>query len=196
MAYIKEPRSWRDRRRRRHRITLVAVLVLLLASGAVAAGYYTGRLGATPDRDVRVATAPPCPKPTRTTPALRPAQVRVNVYNTTKVNGLAARAAAGLRQRSFRIGTVANDPQDTHPTGTAVVRFGPKGTAAGRLVAQHVPRPTMRKDQRKNATVDLVLGQAFTTLGPPPRVVTPRPSACRPAATTGGTRSPAPTSPR
>ena len=185
MAYIKEPRSWRERRRRRHRITLVAVLVLLLAAGVVGAGYYTGRLGDPEATEVRVATAPPCPKPTRVAPALTPAKVRVNVYNGTKVDGLARRVAAALRQRSFRIAAVANDPQKTRPEGTAVVRYGPSGTAAARLVAQHVPRPTLRKDRRKGATVDVVLGRAFTTLGPPPAVATTRPPvACRPATTT------------
>jgi hypothetical protein len=190
MAYIKEPRSWRDRRRRRHRITLVAVLVLLLAAGVVGAGYYTGLLGEPQATEVRVATAPPCPKPTRVARPLSPAKVRVNVYNTTKIDGLAARVAAGLRQRSFRIGTVANDPEKTRPGGTAVVRYGAQGTAAARLVAQHVPRPTMHKDGRKSATVDLVIGRAFTTLGPPPVAATPRPVTCRPAATRTPTSRP------
>ena len=134
MAYIKEPRSWRDRRRMRHRITLIVVLLLLLAAGAAAAGYYTGRLGSDPDA-VPVRTVPPCPSPTRArpaAPALAPSKVRVNVYNTTAIDGLAARAAAALRQRSFRIGTVSNDPLKSRPTGTAVVRFGPRGTAAAR----------------------------------------------------------------
>jgi hypothetical protein len=178
MAYIKEPRSWRDRRRRRHRITLVAVLVLLLAAGVVGAGYYTGRLGA-PQKDVRVATAPPCPKPTRAAPVLTPAKVRVNVYNTTTIDGLAARVAATLRQRKFVIRAVANDPQDSKPAGTAVVRYGTKGTAAARLVAAQVPRATLQRDARRSATVDLVIGKAFRTLAPVVRPsATPRPTPC------------------
>jgi len=169
----------------RHRITLVVVLVLLLAAGAAGVGYYTGRLGSDPEA-VPVRTAPPCPSPTRArpaAPALAPSQVKVNVYNTTKVDGLAARAAASLRQRSFRIGTVSNDPQKSRPGGTAVVRFGTRGTAAARLVARQVTRPAFQRDGRKNASVDLVLGPAFRGLAPPvPRPVsTPRPTACRAA---------------
>ena len=173
----------------RHRITLVVVLVLLLAAGAAGVGYYTGRLGSDPQA-LPVRTAPACPSPTRARPAARalsPSKVKVNVYNTTKVDGLAARAAAALRQRSFRIGTVANDPQKSHPGGTAVVRFGTRGTASARLVARQVPQPTLKRDGRKSATVDLVLGPRFTALAPvPPPAATPRPSACvsTPAAST------------
>jgi hypothetical protein len=191
MAYIKEPRSWRDRRRIRHRITLIIVLVLLLAAGAAGVGYYTGRLGSDPEA-VPVRTAPACTTPTRAkpaAPALAPSKVRVNVYNTTSIDGLAARAATALRQRSFRIGTVANDPQKSRPTGIAVVRFGPRGTAAARLVARQVSRPTLQRDSRKNATVDLVLGRGYRALAPVPRpVVTPRPTACRPTASATPTR--------
>ena len=187
MAYIREPPSWRTRRRRRHQITLVLVLLLLLGAGAVAAGYYTGRLG-TPSDGVTAAPKTSC-APARERAARRPAplapsRVRVNVYNTTNINGLAARVAATLRQRSFAVAKVANDPRNTHPTGTAVVRYGTKGAAAARLVATHVPRATLQRDGRRNATVDLVLGTGFRGLAPIPRPSTSRPSAtCRPTPT-------------
>jgi hypothetical protein len=184
MAYLQEPPSWRRRRRRRHQITLVLVLLLLLGAGVVAAGYYTGRLGGPTDS----AAAPPKPtcrtataRPTRATraPALSPTTVRVNVYNTTPTNGLAARVAANLRQRKFVIRAVANDPQDSKPAGTAVVRYGPKGTAAARLVAAQVPRATLQRDGRRSATVDLVIGKAFRTLAPVARPsAAPRPTPC------------------
>jgi hypothetical protein len=194
MAYIREAPTWRRRRRRRHQITLVAVLLLLLGAGVVGAGYYTGRLGAPADKvTVRPQTA--CPtataRPARPAATLSPSRVRVNVYNTTTVNGLAARVAAQLRQRSFRVGAVANDPRGTHPSGTAVVRHGTKGTAAARLVASQVPRSTLQRDRRRSATVDLVLGRSFRALAPPARPsATPRPTACTPTA------SPAATTPK
>jgi len=191
MAYIREAPTWRRRRHRRHQITLVAVLVLLLAAGVVAAGYYTGRLGTSGD-DVAVRPRPTCPpasaRPARPTAPLSPSRVRVNVYNTTTVNGLAARVAAGLRQRSFRVGAVANDPRGTHPAGTAVVRYGSKGTAAARLVGSQVPRSTLQRDRRRSATVDLVLGGGFTALAPPARrTAAPRPTACTPSASPAAT---------
>jgi hypothetical protein len=190
MAYIREAPTWRRRRHRRHQITLVAVLVLLLAAGVVAAGYYTGRLG-TSSGDVAVRPQPTCPRPSaRPTATLAPSKVRVNVYNTTTVNGLAARVAAGLRQRGFRVGAVANDPRGTHPAGTAVVRYGSKGTAAARLVAGQVPRSTVQRDRRRSATVDLVLGRGFTALAPPARrTATPTPAPCTPSPSPAATTS-------
>jgi LytR cell envelope-related transcriptional attenuator len=194
MAYIREAPTWRRRRHRRHLITLAAVLVLLLAAGVVAAGYYTGRLGSSGD-GATVRPRPSCPpasaRPARPAATLSPSRVRVNVYNATTVNGLAARVATGLRQRAFRVGAVANDPRGTHPAGTAVVRYGAKGTAAARLVGNQVPRSTLQRDRRRSATVDLVLGRAFTALAPPARrSATPRATACTPSA------SPAATTPR
>ena len=181
MAYIREAPTWRRRRRRRHQITLVAVLVLLLGAGVVAAGYYTGRLGAPDDNvTVRPQTAcPTAPRPVRPTATLSPSRVRVNVYNTTTVNGLAARVAASLRQRKFVIRSVANDPQDSKPAGTAVVRYGTKGAAAARLVAAQVPQAKLQRDRRRGATVDLVIGKAFRALAPVARPsATPRPTPC------------------
>jgi hypothetical protein len=185
MSYLREAPSWRRRRRRRHQITLVLVLLLLLGAGVVAAGYYTGRLGgpadsgaAPPKPTCRTATARPSTRATRA-PALSPTKVRVNVYNTTTIDGLAARVAASLRQRKFVIRAVANDPRDSKPAGTAVVRYGTKGTAAARLVAAQVPRATLQRDARRSATVDLVIGKAFRTLAPVVRPsATPRPTPC------------------
>jgi hypothetical protein len=104
--------------------------------------------------------------------------VRVNVYNTTTVDGLAARVAAALRQRKFVVRSVANDPRGSRPAGTAVVRYGTKGTVAARLVAAQVPRATLQHDRRHGSTVDLVLGKGFRALAP-----VAKPPAARPAAT-------------
>jgi LytR cell envelope-related transcriptional attenuator len=185
MSYLQEAPSWRRRRRRRHQITLVVVLLLLLGAGVVAAGYYTGRLGgpsdagtARPQPTCRTTTPRPTTRAARP-PALSPAKVRVNVYNTTTINGLAARVAASLRQRKFVIRSVANDPQDSKPAGTAVVRYGTKGAAAARLVAAQVPQAKLQRDRRRSATVDLVIGKAFRALAPVARPsATPRPRAC------------------
>jgi hypothetical protein len=187
MAYLHEAPSWRRRRRRRHQITLVLVLLLLLGAGVVAAGYYTGRLGS-PDEPAAVrpraacptASARPSTRPPRRTPAPPPpSKVRVNVYNTTTIDGLAARVATTLRQRAFVVRTVSNDPKRSKPTGTAVVRYGTRGTAAARVVAAQVPKATLQHDRRRSATVDLVIGKGFRALAPVTRPsASPRPSAC------------------
>jgi hypothetical protein len=185
MAYLHEAPSWRRRRRRRHQITLVLVLLLLLGAGVVAAGYYTGRLGS-PDAPAAVRPRAACPtasaptrSPRRTPAPLPPSKVRVNVYNTTTTNGLAARVAAALRQRAFVVRTVSNDPKHSKPAGTAVVRYGTRGTAAARVVAAQVAKSTLQHDRRRSATVDLVIGKGFRELAPVPRPsASPRPTAC------------------
>jgi LytR cell envelope-related transcriptional attenuator len=74
---------------------------------------------------------------------------------------------------------VANDPQDSKPAGTAVVRYGAKGAAAARLVAAQVPQAKLQRDRRRSATVDLVIGKAFRALAPVARPsATPRPTRC------------------
>jgi ABC-type uncharacterized transport system permease subunit len=104
----------------------------------------------------------------------------VNVYNSTTIDGLAARVAAALRQRKFVVRTVANDPRHSRATGTAVVRYGTKGTAAARLVAAQVPGATLERDRRHGSTVDLVVGKGFRALAPVARPPATRATAaCR-----------------
>jgi hypothetical protein len=130
--------------------------------------------------------------------------VHVNVYNSTPRNGLAASVAKALGDRSFSVETVANDPLHANVSGTALVRYGTKGADAARLVSAQVPKATMKRDKRKGAEVDLVLGDAFrklvavstatatsTTAAGPTPTCTPAPSASTPpsgtaSATTAG----------
>jgi hypothetical protein len=162
----------------------VAVLVVV-AIGVAAYAYSQGWLG-DPKDDVTVTAPPTCP-PASATP-LTAAGVRVNVYNSTSRNGLAATVAAALTKRSFVIGTVANDPLHADVTGTALVRYGSKGVEAAKLVMAQVPKATMRHDKRKGTDVDLVLGDTFRRLAPAARPTTtasPSPSVrCTPASAT------------
>lgn len=186
MAYIQEASTWRRRRRRRQWITLLAVLGLLVGSGAVAYGFYSGVFGR-PDR-VDVATLPPCPTASPTASPLTPDKVTVNVYNATTRNGLAAKVATALDLRTFKIAAITNDPKHATVSGVAEIRYGPKGTAAARVVAAQLSGARMVKDGRTNAVVDLVLGAKYSGLKPVASTTvaaTSRPT-CRPV-------SPAPT---
>jgi hypothetical protein len=163
---------------------MAVVVLLVLGAGAAAYGYQQGWFPASADQ-VTVTALPPCPP---AAPAsLTPAGVHVNVYNSTPRNGLAASVANDLRERSFVVDTVANDPLHADVTGTALVRYGTKGEEAAKLVQAQVPKSTLRHDKRKGADVDLVLGDAFKRLAaaPTPSVtVSPTPSAsCTPAGT-------------
>lgn len=145
--------------------TILVVLLMLFFAFWYAYSYYkaSGTSGDTTAPTSSATCRPFDPK------AATPATTRVNVYNATRKNGLAARTAAELRERGFLVGEVRNDPLDRTVRGPAELRFGPTGAAHARLVAPLTGRGTAQvDDKRKDATIDLVLGNAFTTLAPTP----------------------------
>jgi hypothetical protein len=170
------------RRRGRSRHVGRNVLVLLVVLGAAAAAAWwlnsdTGTIAAAPRQ-----TCPPT-QPAPTVVAAR--AVHLNVFNATKRHGLAKDVAKELRKRGFVIGKVANDPAKRKVTGIAEVRTSMAGAAAARTVGAQVASFVSVPDQRKDASVDLVLGAGFRTLRttaaataamkPTP---SPRPSGC------------------
>ena len=131
------------------------------------------------------AERPSCP-PTQPAPTVVAARaVHVNVYNATKRRGLASDVAKQLRKRGFVIGKVENDPAKRTVTGIAEVRHSTAGAAPARTVGAQVASFVSVPDQRKDASVDLVLGAGFRALRttaaaaaamtPTP---SPRPSGC------------------
>ena len=164
MTYLSESQPGR-RRRRRQRVTMAVFVLLVLGAGLVAVGFYLGVIGGT-SASTDVVAPRPCPS---ATPApLVPRRVKVNVYNATGRAGLAASTATRLRLRGFVIGEVANDPARAKVKGVALIRYGRKGSGAAKLVAVHAPGAKLAADKRSTTVVDLVLGAAFTTLGPEP----------------------------
>ena len=151
--------------RRQRRSAIVIALVLLSMAGAF---YYAS----TYFRDTT-----PTPGPCTTevpTAALRPADVSLNVYNSTARKGLAAAVAKVADTRGFKVKVVGNDPKDANVKQVAQIRFGPEGAASARLVKAHVPQAVYLNDKRKGDTVDLVVGAAWKTFGKVP--VTPTPT--------------------
>lgn len=171
---------------------MAVIVLLVMAAGVFAVGVYLGVIASPSDGPVT--TPPPCPKPATTTRPLDARRVKVNVYNATGRVGLAASTAAALRTRRFAIGAVSNDPGKAKVPGTALVRYGPKGSAAARLVAAQVPGAKIVDDKRPGTDVDLVLGASFTALGPTAKpAATPKPSApCASDSPTSATRTGAP----
>jgi hypothetical protein len=116
-----------------------------------------------------------------------PSEVKVNVYNTTFKTGLAKTVADEVAGRGFKVKEVTNDPLRTMQLGTAVIRYGEQGDLAAALLKGHVPGAQLVKDGRLDATLDLVIGNAWTTLTPasevpplPPRPKQPTPTVARP----------------
>jgi LytR cell envelope-related transcriptional attenuator len=103
-------------------------------------------------------------------PVPKASTVTVNVYNATARAGLARTTGAELATRQFNVANVANDPLKATIAGSAVVRYGPKGLAQARLVAAQVPGATLLKDNRTDATVDLVIGNGFQAVATPAQV--------------------------
>jgi hypothetical protein len=175
-----------QRRARRQAITLIVVCALLLVSFLFAAAYYGGWF----DKPKATTGAAPCP--TAAPSSVKPSQVKVNVYNASKRNGLARKVAGEMKDRGFVIGSIANDPLRRSVTTTAEVRYGTKGKAGAQLVVSEVPGSKLVVDKRKDASIDLVLGSTYvdlTATGSPSAGATPT---CTPTgtATTGtGTRT-------
>lgn len=175
-------------RRSRHRLrrTFGSLLVATLLAAAAGGGWWwIHRDGSTTTAGadtLATATCPPRQKPPPVVPAKT---VRVNVFNATGRRGLAATVADQLRRRGFRVAKVTNDPAKRAVTGVAEVRASPAGAGPARTVAAQVYRYVAVPDDRRDASVDLVLGASFKALRPARAAAaamtpgpSPRPSGC------------------
>jgi LytR cell envelope-related transcriptional attenuator len=174
MSYVVESGSSRARRARRRRalITLAIVALMLFFAFWYAYSYYqeSAQPKAGPTSTC-TATA------TATSTAKTPAQVTVNIYNATDRTGLAAKTAADVRKRGFKVSTVSNDPLQRDVVVPAEVRYGTSGGASAKLVLTLVKGAKAVRDSRTDASVDLVLGAKFTALAPAPKTA---PAATKP----------------
>ena len=168
------PRPSTHRRRQSPVVGIVLVIVGMVV--LFAAGYGLSRIiqgGSSSDSSSSSSsasasgetTAPePCVTVTVTPGAGLPsaAQVTTNVYNATDRTGLAAATAEELGVRGFIIGKIDNDPLSKTITGVAEIRHGPSGESAAQLMAFYLPGALLVNDGRKDATIDTVLGAAYT----------------------------------
>ena len=195
MSYILESSASTSRRRRRRRafVTLVVVALMLFFAFWYAYSYYQTAANPT------AVPSPTCTTAVTAAPAPKPREVTLNVYNATDRDGLAARTAAEVRRRGFAVATVANDPLGKSVPGPAEVRYGRSGASRARLVLALVKGARPVRDARTDASVDLVLGEAFTALNRPAPArkpaATPPPASRATAATPTTTTRPVPASP-
>jgi hypothetical protein len=198
------PRSTsRHRRRRSPAVSIVLVVVGMVVLFGAGFGLSVIIRGAASDTDANgggSATPSPTSEPCVTvtvTPGAglpSPSQVTTNIYNATDRSGLAATTAETLQTRGFIIGTIDNDPVGRAVSATAEIRHGPSGLSAATLMTYYIPGAVLVDDARTDATIDTVIGQAFTAIAEQSAVdaalLTPSPSASGP-----GCPSPAPTAP-
>ncbi|MGH8825960.1 MAG: LytR C-terminal domain-containing protein [Jiangellaceae bacterium] len=155
------PRRPPDNRHQRTAITLLLLAVFVSLAGWIAWSSLTDPS----DAGEADSAAPTClPAPTTTPPA--PADIRLNVYNSTDRNGLASSTAGAMRERGFAVLDIANDPLGREITGTAEVRAGLDNQAAASVVVAQVAGAVFVPDDRTDDTIDLVVGVAFEALAP------------------------------
>ena len=172
MGFVQEAKSSYSRRRRRRQwITLAVVALLLLGVFGYAGAYYKGWVGN--GGRVDVSSLPPCP-PT-TAPTLTPADVKVNVLNSTGRDGLALAASKSLVRRGYVIGSVDNAP-GAPVLGVAEIRYGAQSVAAARLLAKDVHGAKLVVVRRVDPSIDLVVGEKWVGLKAPAPTPTATPS--------------------
>jgi len=105
------------------------------------------------------ATAPPC-NPTTVTGQLASDQVYVNVYNGGSTQGLAAKLQTQLKGKGFNVPKIGNYA-DTVLATTIV--GGTDNAPEVLLVAGFFPDADIVADGRLDHTVDVLVGDSFTT---------------------------------
>ncbi|MBB5787482.1 LytR C-terminal domain-containing protein [Jiangella mangrovi] len=168
MAFDEEQLTEEESARRHHwRRIRTSVTLLVLVGVVIGAAWYSWDNVVSEDEPVATGTDnQPCALGAPTE-APAPADVQVNVYNATDRNGLASAVARQVRDRGFVVVDVDNDPLSRDITGTAEVRSGPDAQVAAELVATLVAGAVYVPDERTEATIDLVLGDAFEALADP-----------------------------
>lgn len=97
-----------------------------------------------------------------------PSTAQVRVVNGSSQRGLATLVTESLRALGFS--QVADPGNDTiygdKMTCRAQIRFGAQGTSAARTISLLEPCAELVRDERQDATVDVVLGDKFDDLHP------------------------------
>jgi hypothetical protein len=106
--------------------------------------------------------ATPCPTPTAQSSLPDPGQVTVQVLNSTKRNGIAARARTALVEDGFNVpAAAANDRPKTHITAVAEIRSGVKGRPGATLLHYYFPGARMVATNSRSAVVVVSLGDKY-----------------------------------
>jgi hypothetical protein len=99
--------------------------------------------------------------------ATTPDQTSVRVLNASKQRGEAALVTENLKQLGFSQAGKP-DTDQVYPDGSmtcrAQIRYGPQGASAARIMSLLDPCAELIKDNRQDASVDLVIGKKFDDL--------------------------------
>ncbi len=148
-------------------VPALAVVAVLIVVGLIYAGVSLVRGGGGGEPAVADSSSPCVTSTVAAGAGLPvPAKVTVNVYNASRVSGLAGRTATELRGRGFKVAKIANDPSGKKVAGVGEIRYGPKGAKRAQLLAFYVPGAELAPITRSGLKVDLVMGDGFTGLAP------------------------------
>jgi hypothetical protein len=150
-------------RQRFWRRVRTSLTLLVLVGVVIGAAWYGWRNVLEDEEPAVAATDAPC-APNSPGAAPAPASIRVNVYNATTRNGLAASVARQLRQLGYNVIDVDNDPLAKSIEAAGEVRAHIDQQAAAGALAALLPGAAFVPDDRDNDTVDLVLGDGFKNL--------------------------------
>ncbi|MFC4495421.1 LytR C-terminal domain-containing protein [Streptomyces ovatisporus] len=97
-----------------------------------------------------------------------PDTIEVNVLNATDRSGLAKSTADELKKRGFKVGEVANAPDEfdgkVKKTGVVLGAPGEDGVARLKVLSTQLTDADTRFDERKGDDVDLIIGDAYKKL--------------------------------
>src|SRR4029079_12477826 len=145
------------------RVRALIVVGILFAGAVVAVVFALTR--DTQTKTVVVNLCPPGAVPAnRKLPERR--DVKLNVYNGTKLAGLAKKIGVELENRDFQVLKKRNAPRNQIYKGVATIKFGPKAVgAAQEMNAYFLGVATMAFDiERTDDVVDIFLGTDFQQL--------------------------------
>lgn len=106
---------------------------------------------------------PACPSPTNTV-VPPPADVQVQVLNSTNRAHLAHDVASTMQKLGFKITGVGNDEPGVVVSGVAEIRYGPKGSSSATLLSFYLPGATLVPTQRSDSGVVVSLGTKFKSV--------------------------------
>ena len=143
---------------------LIFVAVLFVTAGVVVI------MAVNRDTQTRPRAANDCPPglvPANITPPERES-VKLNVYNGTKIVGLAEKLAGEFKNRGFDVKKTGSVAGNKVYEEIAVIRYGPRAVGAAWLVRAHfllVEEDPMEFDlKREDDVVDVIVGARFQQL--------------------------------
>jgi hypothetical protein len=113
-----------------------------------------------------------CPKATSVSSAApaqalpAPADVTVQVLNSTNRAGIAGKARTALVDAGFNSPAAANDKGTVHVKGVAEIRYGPSAAKAAKLLSFFFPGAKLVPNTGKSATVVVSLGTKYKQVTP------------------------------